>query len=400
MTKIFNLLVYMPIAILLVFNTSCKNNKIDNKFVELNTQVATGIKIDPENISSDVDFFELVNDYVFIKLETERVKIRSIQHLELLNDSVIVVATDSYVHLFTTKGEFVQTLNKTGRGPNELDDISSIAVNPLEGIIYVCDSNKKLVAYKATGELLKSVRLSFYADDICVINNDLIGFKNRSNNQLGSFVAYNLHNSKVEYSALRLKNGERISATARAFYSNLQGEVLYTSPFRDTIFSVTDNNVYAKYSIERKGNKRNYELIASAQSEMEIIEYDKKNKIPNLYFFPIEDINHLAFNYSTWWNNSSVHVLHYKTSGQTLQLDYLKLGDARVHATSIFWNASKVYDNWLGFIYPVDLVGPKSIENTKVTRFSGRYTCIDQVKELTNATDNPIVILYRLKPVK
>jgi hypothetical protein len=392
-------MVYITIAILLVFSTSCINKKNDNKFVELNTQVATSIKIDPESISSDVDFFELVEDYVFIKLETERVKIRAIQQLELLNDSTIVVATDSYVHLFTTKGEFIQTLNKSGRGPNELDEISSIAINPNEGIIYVCDRNKKLVAYKASGELIKSVRLSFYADDICVINNDLIGLKSRSTDHLGSFVAYNFHKSKIEFSAVKLSNGERISATARALYSNMQGEVLYTSPFRDTIFSVTDNDVYAKYSIERKGIKRNYKLIASAHYEMEIIDYDKKNKIPNLYFFPIEDINHLAFNYSTWWNNSSVHVLHYKTNGHTLQVDYLKVGDARIHATNIFWNASKVNNNWLGFIYPVDLVGSKTINNSNVTSIYGKYSCINQVKESSNSTDNPIVILYRLKPL-
>lgn len=367
-----------------------------NTFIETSSKKPIELKINPNKVLSGVDFFKLVDDFEFIKLGSSSVNLGAIQSIEVLNDSMLVVADQNYAHLFSKNGEHIRTLNTKGRGPNELSDVSSIAVCLETNKVYVKDYSKLLLVFNEIGEVKKSKRFNFLSDEICLHNQEYIVLKNRSHNDIGSIIVYNQLKSSIAFKAIKLNRSEVFSTSIRSLFKNHNGEVLYMTPFRDTIYSILSDGVFAKYVIKMKGNVRNSELLRQAQNETEIIEFDIKNKIPNFYGFPIEDERFLAFNFATFWNSGSIHVVYDIVNGKPVLFDFLKFGDSDVHATNLFWNISRVDGRWVGFVYPNDLLNNKDLVQD-VSKDFGVFQCLDQLKKSTRLTDNPIVVVYSLK---
>lgn len=121
-------------------------------------------------ITGELKFKDLVEDYKYIKLETNKsCLLGEIKQLQIYK-SKIYIMTDG-LYCFDINGRFLFAINNIGRGPNEILQLLNFSVD--DDKIYL-NTPRKIMSYNCTtGELLKSYKLDYMAIYICLDGNKL-----------------------------------------------------------------------------------------------------------------------------------------------------------------------------------------------------------------------------------
>ena len=109
-------------------------------------EVVNSSKIIPQN--NILTLSSIFNNYKLIQLSG--IAFTSIQKVEFI-DSLLIIkgkAADSELHIFNVTGKYIQSIIKTGRGPEETLNIQDFIIDhDKKNVDVLCDYGRKIITY-------------------------------------------------------------------------------------------------------------------------------------------------------------------------------------------------------------------------------------------------------------
>ena len=279
---------------------SCKNDKtlgINNDNLKKTTVEIQGI--DSWKIGKYSDFFDSIN---FVKLETNpesiigRIdKVLSYKGKYFILDQVQRKA----VLAFDTKGNYLGTIGKIGKGPGEYAEPNDIAIDRHSDQIAVwCNTSQKILFYDLNGVFMKSLKLKHYIKSFKFLGKHNIAIYldvdlNLDNNS-PNLIVIDRKGNEI-YSAF---NGEGMNGPDRGgfdFLSQTDDKGVTLLPgYSNNIFTITDKVIANKFEIDFNFNNIPKSLLAKSKTEFKK-ELRKSNYafVNNHFVFP----DYLIFNF-------------------------------------------------------------------------------------------------------
>lgn len=166
----------------------------------LKTDSESGFYYHPEVeiINSDLRFDDIIEDFKYIKLETnDSCLIGEVKQL-IIHKSRIYVLSDG-VFCFNMDGKFQFAISKKGRGPGEFLQILNFGID--DDRLYL-NSPRKILFYDSnSGEYLKSVDTDYYIKYLCLDENsmymDVLPIPQNKPDQIGRFFISQMNDQKM-----------------------------------------------------------------------------------------------------------------------------------------------------------------------------------------------------------
>lgn len=170
----------------------------------------------------------------------------------------IYVSDVSSVYQFTRDGEFVKKLNKQGEGPNEYLNISDFFVDKGDNIWILSRTAKKLYQYSADNELLKSISLDVWAQNISPLGNDILlytGNETNSANMQLHLLDIATGTIKKSYKAIKEKQAEYLHVKGNNVFRKISDkECCFSQLFNDTIYNVASDSISVAHTFDWDGH--------------------------------------------------------------------------------------------------------------------------------------------------
>lgn len=274
----------LMILLLLSF-FSCSSKKNDNVILKNLKGPTEVLKINTKNLSLDnrTKLSEISDSIWYVLLESKRESMFGVISKLIVNDKYIIVADfdiSQEVFIFNNKGKFISKISKLGKGPFEYARIEDVCFWPQTNTIFIFDGdNKKIIEYDLSGKPLREIIVSFYADNMAILDYNsfvfYVGFRENKG------LKYNLLivNNKGEIVGKSFPIDDRIvtelSKCAPFYYYK---EDLYFSPdYESNTYKITKNSIKRKYTLDFMGKNMPVEMIYNKKSK-EIDKEISKNK--------------------------------------------------------------------------------------------------------------------------
>lgn len=224
------------------------------------------VEVNPE-LSESISLSEIASNVEIIILETvESSLIRGITNLEITNQYIFINDAGRRVLQFDLSGNFVRQIGKQGRGPDEYSFVYNIAADPNNEILYV-SSQRKILCYDFTGELLFDIKQESSSEFVTVVNDQLWSISTRlgveSGNNYANITHLTMYDSHGNPSDTLLVKNVELSALQgtifpQAWYISDLGKrqylyypVLLQEPvIRDTLYEVKNNRLIPSYKFD------------------------------------------------------------------------------------------------------------------------------------------------------
>ena len=88
-------------------------------------------------------------------------------------DDTLFLCSNQAIYLFKTNGEFINSINRRGRGPGEYVSIAQFDIDPKEREIVILEQNglRKFYVYSFEGKFLRQIEVSDFVDDFVLLSN-------------------------------------------------------------------------------------------------------------------------------------------------------------------------------------------------------------------------------------
>ena len=111
------------------------------------------------------NFYDKIEKAHFIPLETkEESLIGSILQIKYYQDKILILnraGQQVSLLIFSSKGEFLDKIGETGKGPEEYIDASDFDISPKTNDIYIlAHRDKKIMQYNIEGEFIRNIELN------------------------------------------------------------------------------------------------------------------------------------------------------------------------------------------------------------------------------------------------
>lgn len=309
------------ILALYLFIGSCK----DSPTVNENIYTITA-SIEQEE---DISLFDFVSKVRLIPLETtDSSLVAHITKIITSKDKIFIYdRIQNQIFIFNQEGQFISKINQKGRGPEEYNSLSDLAINPFNGCLEILDPWGKLLAFDLNGKYLHSFRLPkdlrIYHEFI-PLNRDSIAFY--SSSEPYTLNIYSRTASKIIYSGFKSPKKLSINSPLSSFY-RFRDTVYFSRYLYDDVFAITHTNIAPIYQWFFPGHKYDPDKV--------IPEYDHNNSKD--YFaiqelLPYTHINNLetdSYRYTCLSIRSGkkyVNVLHNKKTQRNIVFHKTKEG--------------------------------------------------------------------------
>lgn len=111
---------------------------------------------------------DLFSEIRFVQLSEEETALMKSPRKVVLHRDTLYVSDGNGLFQFTTDGDFVRSLDRRGRGPEEYFGILDFAVDG--NFVYILDRNRKLLEYSTGNEYVSSVTLDFFPASLAVLD--------------------------------------------------------------------------------------------------------------------------------------------------------------------------------------------------------------------------------------
>lgn len=212
----------------------------------------------PNEGESEYQLSELSTSVEYIALETnEESFLRLIQDVKFYKDKIYVVDFPGKILVFDRKGKFLNQLGKTGEGPGEFFNISSLVIDEESETVYIA-SGRRLISYTLDNEYIAEQKMPFFIDYLDIVDNSLsliaaedgVQSGDKFVNQRSLFkLDKNLNiTDSVQLLHLELDKQTGASYPYKNYTSKVDGEDFIYTPvlidenvIRDTLYRISDN---------------------------------------------------------------------------------------------------------------------------------------------------------------
>jgi hypothetical protein len=349
------------------------------------------IKVD--SISKGYRFEDLIEDYKYIKLETNTdCLLGEIKQVEFYESKIFILTEEIYC--FNLDGKFLFSINQKGRGPSEFIQISNFSI--FNGIIYLTTPGKLLSFRTETGEFVNSQRIEYPVYHL--------GFDG-------------------EYTYIdRLPKADKfLKSDDRLMISNLKTQKPLKSFFPEERFTIPQVNQFYGYNgsyyfidsyylkVYRlsKGSLENYIFFDFGEKNPKEQEVDflvskrlnhyKGFDIPFQLEYVFENSGFIKANLML--NNKSINILYDKKTEKTLAFELTPMRNDKL--SQIYTgNSVAVHDDYFCSFLTSDWI--RIIKSAIIEeRYIVPENDPDYQKHITilnsDISDNPILFLYKFK---
>jgi hypothetical protein len=343
-------------------------------------------------LTDTLKFKDLVEDYRYIKLETNKScllgEIRQLQFYK----SKIYIMTDG-LYCFDINGRFLFAINNLGRGPDEILQLYNFSVD--DDKIYL-NTPRKIMSYNCTtGAFLKSYKLDYTARYICLDGNkvymDLLPGMVK---EPGRVFITSLNDPKSVKAFLPDIENKYMANP----FTGYNKQLYYTDPLLVQVFKI-HNDLVEKYIFFDFGkdtpSKSDVESLMTKKPRT-YQNYSKVFQLEYVYETPDFIVAHyllLAKGYSVLFDKKSNKAIAWNSDRKT-----------KIEAYQWFPVAmNAVYEDYFCMV-----VNGNFVSGTKDSLIRGKvalspthpeYKYYDIIMK-TDVMDNPVIALYKFKNLK
>ena len=198
-----------------------------------------------------------------------------------------------------------------------------------------------------------------------------------------------------ENKILHQKETENIAITRAvtgSFLSKSKEHIMYTEPFNDTIFTVTEKGLAPYYVIDFGKQKLPSEIFDNNPQPREIITKfnNSDSQYASLISNAYENSNYLLFNYR--FSGKVQTAIYSITSNKLTNINEFTFMGKALSATGLFFHVKQ--DNKFVCFLPAGLFAEEGgILEKEVQQGFGRYSDITKQLPVTMEDDNPIMVI-------
>ncbi len=192
---------------------------------------------------------EIIESYDLIQLEeTEGAFFRSARRVFFTEDKIIMLTNDSRILIFSYSGEFIGSIDKQGRGPDEYIMLSDICYDNNEGKILGSCSNEVLW-FNTGGDILKRMDTGFRFNNVHLTEQDRLLFdiripgehKEFNYNQILTDSDLNIIDHRIELPILEGPGLAVYGQLCRT--SGMPGKDYFFSLLCDTVYRIKNDRI-------------------------------------------------------------------------------------------------------------------------------------------------------------
>jgi hypothetical protein len=383
--------------VILLLNVSCTSNghkQQPHHQIEI-------VNINPTKVNDPEDFFNLIEDIDFIKLETTQSNpIDWIQKLWITDKNFLVKTGSWEVHAFTHSGRYRYKKSKEGKGKNEIQNVNDFCPGPNESIYilgyqeyYVIDQYGAFVEIKLTPRPYESFNPGYFHiidDQFQLYSTSTTGSKR---NQMEEFSLW-LHTNKKDVPKFFLQR--KTCNIAKNAFLQSEDKVLITPVIGiDTIYAVIPNEVLPAFYIDFGIYKSiSSELPADHIDPFTAFEYATENKKCLGIYAPFMDDHWLLFAYY-------FHKNYYLCMYNRVDQSYINIEKNKKNVNNLLFMTSPLafYQNKLYYSLPAYKIRGLLDDNAIGLNFlpqTRRLQLLEKLKDVKE-TDNPVLMLVTFK---
>lgn len=365
----------------------------------------TKIKNDDQiivDLSKDVNTLELskiFNEMVVVPLESKDIcLLANPTKIIERNNKFFILDFQRGLFLFDSKGKFLNQIGNQGKGPGEYLEIRDFIINK-EGNILILDF-KKILMYNINGDYIKTyLEFDFLKENMYCNPYQFTQDKNSTIYIWSGSIGVREFNSKI-FAMYSLKNNKikdryfPLNYTLSAKQSQFMtcDSICLISPTlgNDTIYSINENGVFAKYYVKFKNNITYHEIAKNPEvSKRKLLE---STEISYDIDFPLETKDWLFFQFT---KNSERYLSFYnKNERKTYLTEAYMWAENYDIGRMIPYNFSFVSNNSFCCIMPAyDYIKTMNGINNKNAHI--QFRVIDD--SVIESNDNFVLMKYILK---
>jgi hypothetical protein len=215
---------------------------------------------------------DIIDSIQYVKLEDTKEPIGNIQKM-LIDDNKIMLWDNSRksIWVYTSEGKIIGQISRFGGGPEEYASIYNFSFTAPDKIHIIDGVSRAIKTYSTTGKFISQEKTEGYACDYIESKNKKYSFLyslDKNNGQQYYFNVRNTDNTNIGFFDYRkpfmfVKNGGDFILKSN--------DLLYLrQPYNDTIYSLNNNQLTAKYTFDFGKNSYPSKDIYNAKNLQEV----------------------------------------------------------------------------------------------------------------------------------
>ncbi len=244
------------------------------------------------NSKKELNISEVGTEIKYVQLETTENCYFS-QINKIIIDDYIYVSAREGLFVFAENGKFIRSIGKKGRGPGEYNSIVDFDINN-ETVAILEITQHKILLYKNDGTYLKSIvyqninnKLFITGNSCYVFNSDPPDFWGHSD----SGILLDIYDNNEGYKTVRNKNSDLPSCCRNSY--KFRDVVFFRQSLNDTIFSLVNDEVSAKYIIDL-GKYKPKNAFGNVNDVSKVINCSKISETDRFLFLRLSDWNKMS----------------------------------------------------------------------------------------------------------
>ena len=351
----------LSLILLVTLVTFCFGIQKDDKILKLDILAET--KYELKNLS------EVSSDIQYIPLQTTDNSLMGVVRRIRVTDKNLYISTVDQVFCFNKDGQYLNKLNKRGRGPGEYSNLFDFDISYDDNYIVIISLQCLMIYKKSGNEYAFFKKVNYFPDKANFIpdqNYILLSYSTADGQVPFHQILINMNGDTLNYKPnyFRLKqSGPTIGLLFENVSYIFKNAVYFKELLNDTIFRIDENQQIDPYLILDSGGKK-----PSAEDRANGIVFNQR-MAEYLIFTHIMEVSHYLF-FSYTYNKEVKYIMYDKT-------------DKRKYAIN---NKTFLYDDIAGGIN----FKPTFCDNNKFYSLTDALTVKKHVSSETYNNSKPI----------
>ncbi len=337
-------------------------------------------------------------DFVsYVKLETTGDNlVGAISQILFVKDKIIVVDSDvsKTITVYSESGKYLNKIGKLGQGPGEYAYLGHVALTPDKSMVVIVDMGSGYLKYFGfDGSFVKSVKFPFWFSNCEFISDNIIAghysggnMINKNNSSYKPLLIITDLQGNVCSSGFQSYYSKNFTSTTLIPLRKFEDDVIYSPPFSDTIYHVTDKGLDPLYHLKIKGAKQI--TIDKNITDISLNEYKENNPFFNGEIIELKDAT--MFHIFEYYINWSRFVIYSKKRNKVFSCN----GTLKNPFFCLFRAPKARYKDDM---VVVNVSSLNVIANSNIFYQLGEKNLVDALfKDLTEDS-NPVLFFYKIK---
>ncbi len=353
-----------------------------------------------------LDIKDMVDSVHYVRLATSNnYLIGHVDRIFIHKDRIIIL--DRYkargVFIYDLHGNFLNKIQRIGRGPGEYIEVTDAAVNYAKNEITIFDQRgRHLLFYDLDGKFISDrpvyfqfVELAYLPDGNAVLLNYSL-----PNFHMKEIANYNLFivdkDLKVRYKACTFDYEKDLAfrTFGKNHLTNIENEVYFTPRYKDSVLAIHSTGCEGKYALDFGARK----IPPSFWQHPDDLQFRSFMEIGDREIFGgVFSITSQAVFFQAMSYGKDHYIFYFPKSRKTASCSFFT-GSSRELLT-LPAPITSYKDKFLSIIYPADIIKLKD-DKRVIELMKDKTEDLKHLINSLNASDNPVLLFFSMKAPK